>query len=40
MNNKFNPMDETELDLSELEDMILEKVDSIDEYFYLRDLKQ
>lgn len=40
MNNKFNPMDEIELDLSELEDMILDKVDSIDEYFYLRDLKQ
>lgn len=40
MNNKLNPMDEIELDLSELEDMILDKVDSIDEYFYLRDLKQ
>lgn len=40
MNNKFNPMDEIEFDLSELEDIILDKVDSIDEYFYLRDLKQ
>lgn len=40
MNNKLNPMDEIELDLSELEDMILDKADSIDEYFYLRDLKQ
>lgn len=40
MNNKFNPMDEIEIDLSELEDMILDKVDSIDEYFYLRDLRQ
>lgn len=40
MNNRFNPMEEIEIDLSELEEMILDKVDSIDEYFYLRDLRQ
>ena len=40
MNNKLNPLEEIEIDLGELEDMILDKVDSIDEYFYLRDLKQ
>lgn len=40
MEKRINTMNETVIDLDELESLILDKVDCIDEYFYLRDLKQ
>lgn len=40
MNKKNNTMEEIGIDLDDLESLILDKVDCIDEYFYLRDLKQ
>lgn len=40
MKKRINTMNETAIDLDDLESLILDKVDCIDEYFYLRDLKQ
>ena len=40
MDKRIKTMDEIAIDLDDLESLILDKVDCIDEYFYLRDLKQ
>ena len=40
MNNAINPIDEIEFDIDDLASAILDKVDAVDEFFFLRDLKQ